>query len=324
MYSKEECSKYNVKIKERVEESGLPPHSDCDVDWNGCRKFARLPQPGEHPRLFFTKDEIPTFVSRFTHSKLSDKLRIILEATKKSFLKEIEGPLSALSEKDKANPERHIVDKFFRTHEHQYVNILGAYVYGIIFDDDELARSAKNAALFYSRLILTSREIALKDEKDDVLVGEPYFVWLVNKWEVKTGWLLGGAPFALMYDLVYNDLTTKEKDLMRAAITTAVQGRRGWGMGWPSRMIQSNWAAYNGDLLTMCAAVEDEKNYDPDVYPMFSDLMVHYMDYGFYDSGHPIEDCYALNLGLREGSICAVVMARRGHNLFNHPRKLTI
>ena len=93
-------------------------------------------------------------------------------------------------------------------------------------------------------------------------------------------------------------------------------------MDLSSRRMQSNWGPYHGELLVMEAVIEGEEGFDSQVYTMFSDMMLNFMNFGVYESGHPVEDSYALNFSLREGSLCMLAMARRGFNLFNHPCKL--
>lgn len=292
---------------------------DINVDWNGCRKFPPLPPPGEHPRLFFGKEEISQILARFTQSDLAEELKRMLGHCRRVLLNKLypEGCVHFHGGRNRAPLPKEVVDKFFKVADFRHVSLLGAYVYGVIFDEPELCTKAKQFSIFYAEIVLRSREIALQDNVHT----KPYDVWHSNKWDVGAQILFGGTSTALLYDIMFNDLSADEQDLMRKSITTIVKGRRPWGMGWASRRIQSNWAGYHGDLYTLTSVVAGEDGFDEEVDAMFSNLMVHYLDYGFYDSGHPIEDAYAMNLGLREGSLCFLAMARRGQNLFNHPRK---
>lgn len=318
---KESCDKFEASVeKERCERSASCPwYSNVEVDWNGCRKFTRLPPPGQHPRLFFTKSEIPRIVARFRKSELGPTLRRCLYDAMRP-IQELYNKIEALPEEEKLNPSsKETIDEYFKPNENRNVVILSAYALGYVYDEPEISEKAKKIAVFYAKVILRSRQIALEQDVKE----KPYSVWHSNNWNLEVGWLFGGHSFALAYDLMYNDLEEEDRNTIRKAISQAVHGRRGWGMGWPTRRIQSNWASYHGDLLVLNAVVEDEEGFDKEVYALFCDLMVHYMDFAFYDSGHPIEDAYVLNLALREGSLCFMVMARRGYNIFNHPRKLT-
>lgn len=320
---KESCHAFCETIinDNEKEKNSCPWYSTVDVDWNGCRKFPRLPPAGQHPRLFFTKQDIPRIVARFTHSEMAPVLKHILDCVQKDFFKQMNAHMSELCDEELESPtSKETIDMFFKSDDNRNVSILGAYVYGIIYEMPEIVAKAKRAAIFYAKVILRSKEIA--HEQD--LKGKPYNVWHSNFWDLSMGWLFGGSSLALAYDLMFNELSEDERAIMRNAFTTAVRNRRGWGMGWPTRRIQSNWASYHGDLLIISAVVEDEDGFDPEVFTLFSDLMAHYLDYAFYDSGHPMEDSYVLSLGFREGSLCFLVMALRGHNIFNHPRKFNV
>ncbi|KAI0561657.1 Chondroitin AC/alginate lyase [Gracilaria domingensis] len=297
--------------------SGLPWHSEVEVDWNGCRRFPALPPPGNHPRLFFTAEEIPGVLARFTHTEIGDELKSVLTNVKKAFLKQFYAKLEDLSKEEVEKPSKATIEQFFTPDEIRNVGFLGTYVSGVLDDDAELIQKARNSVLFYAKVILESKNLSETEGFDE----KPFNVWKSERWDLHIGWMFGGSSYALVYDLMFNILNEGERILIRKAITTAVKGRRSWGMDWPGRRIQSNWAAYHGDLLSLCAVVEGEEGFDQEVYNSFSELMVNFLDYAVYDSGHTVEDFYALNLGMREGSISFLVMARRGHNIFNHPRK---
>ena len=296
-----------------------PWFCDVEIDWNGCRKFPRLPPLGEHPRLLFTKSEIPRLLARFSHTEIAPQLDRILKGSAKDFLNRYEKVTTNISSEELQNPtSKETVQEFLKTDEHECTTFLSAYVYGLLNEDDSIMKKVEFMTIFHAKLILQSHHLAMTKGYRE----KPFDIWHHKNWDLRVGWTVGGASYALLYDLLYNEIDEDQRNIIRKSITEAVKGRRSWGMGWPSRRIQSNWAPYHGDLLTLCAVTEGEVGFDSEVYALSSDLMVHFMDYAVYDSGHPVEDAYALNLALREGSIAFLIMARRGHNLFNHPRKL--
>lgn len=321
VFCKDKCASFgrDIDAEMREAQSSFPWYSNVEVDWNGCRKLSRLPPPGHHPRLLFTIEEVPRIVARFTHSEMGPTFRRILNDSIRCFMSYYE-KMDSLPMEEKENPTaRETIDDFFKPDEGRSVNALATYAYGIMYDEPELMQKAKRVALFYAKVILRAQQIAIEEN----VRCRPYKVWHTSEWNLEIGWLFGGHSYAFLYDIMFNDLDEEEQAIIRKAIGNAVRGRRGWGMGWPARRIQSNWASYHGDLLALNAVIEDEEGFDPEVFALFCDLMVHYMDFAFYDSGHPIEDSYVLNVGFREGSICFMVMARRGYNIFNHPRKLS-
>lgn len=166
-------------------------------------------------------------------------------------------------------------------------------VHAVVVDDHELIDMVKFELLHYAKMILVARDVGLSGIKDG------YFkVWSSNNFDVGTGRLFGGLAFALGYDVFFNDFTDLERNTYREAIACAVEGRRSWGMGWPGKRIQSNWAAYHGELLALCAVIEGEEGFDQEVYDLFKELMTNYCEYAVYDSGHPIEDTYAVSIGI--------------------------
>lgn len=296
----------------------ISPFCNVPVQKNGCRQFPRLPPPGQHPRLFFTAEELPQIVARFHTSGISTQMHAILRAMVNSFTKYYED-FQLLAPKEQECPtSRETIDKFFVIDEARHSCVFGAYVQGFLTNDKTLLSRSMQLAVFHAKVILRSKEIA---RTDNVRV-RPYDVWHTNKFEVGTAWAFGGSSYALAYDIMYNDLPQDDRNTMRRAIATAVRGRRSWGMAYPTRRIQSNWSTYHGDLFVLNAVIEDEEGFDFEVHSMYSDLIVHFMDYAIYESGHPVEDAYAVNLAFREGSLAFIALARRGHNIFSHPRKL--
>lgn len=323
IYSQDEFDKFvneNITLpQEKSSSAAFPWYADVDVDWNSCRKFRNLPPIGEHPRLFFTKEELPRIIARFTHSSIGPDLKQILKNARNNLVNKIDLDRQPnLSETEKINPmSKETIDLFFKGNEQRNVDLLGAYVYGIVFGDQDAADRAKRYAVFYAKVILKSKQIAIEQN----IRTKPYGVWHTNEWNVPFQFLIGGSSFAFLYDLIYNDISEEDREIIRSAIILVLENRKPWGMGWATRRIQSNWSCYHGDFYNFSAVVEGEGLVENQM-PAFQDLMVHFLEYGIYDSGHPVEDAYAVNLALREGSLCFFAMARRGYNVFNHPRKL--
>lgn len=302
---------------EYVEQSGRSElHRTIPIDWNGCRQFPPLPPVREHPRLFFGKSEISRLVVRFTHSDIRESLMKVLEVTYKHF-SEYSTKVQTLSHNERLNPTYGTIREFFKADDGRNTAFVGAYIYGFIRGDFALLESVKNIVVFYSKIVINSKKIAIEEE----LLETPFSFWHHSDWDVSSAWLTGGSSIALLYDLLYADMSQQEQDVVRKSIALSCRGRRSWGMSYPGRKIQSNWATYHGDLYVMEAAIQDEEGFDREVYTLFEDLFANYMNFAIYDSGHPVEDAYALNLAFREGSMAFLAMARRGFNLFNHPRK---
>jgi hypothetical protein len=189
------------------------------------------------------------------------------------------------------------------------------FIKGFLTDDLDLMNEVQSEVLFHARLVLACAELA----RSEGLKGKPFNLFQDNGFNVDHAFTLGGASFALCYDIMASRMTGEEASVVRKSLSVATKGRRSWGMGLPARRIQSNWSGYHGDLLAMACVIEGEEGHDEKVVEIFSELMLNYANHGFFNSGHPVEDAYALNVGLREGSISLMALARRGLNLFRHP-----
>jgi hypothetical protein len=226
----------------------------------------------------------------------------------------------SLSKIEREMPGREAVERFFTKDERRNEGFLTTYIQAFISSDGDLTKLVKEAVLFYARVIVASESLARGGNIKD----KPYDIWHTTNWDMSTSFLFGGAAYALLYDLMFTSMSTSERALMRKSISLAVTGRRAWGMGWPARRIQSNWAPYQGDLLVLAAAIEGEEGADQQVIDLFQDMMMHFLDFSIYDSGHPVEDTYNPNLAFREGSMAFLAMARRGYNLFKKPHFVDI
>lgn len=317
--SKERCDEFCEQINAHDGKStatGLPWYTEVKVDGQGCRKFAKLPPPGTHPRLFFTKEEIPALVARFKHSTVYDKLNKVLGATLKVYRAYAER-VGALSDAERENPTETTIRAFFVIDETRNSGLLGTLVWSFIENDTEMMMHVKDLVVFYCRVVLAARDFAWGNE----ITEKPFSFWHTKNWDVSAPWLSGGSSFALIYDLMYNDMTKEERDIVRGSIAACCKGRQTWGINYPARRVQSNWAPYNSQLYVLLSAIEDEEGFDEAAHSAFENIMINFMHFAFHDSGHPMEDAYAINLGLREGSYTMLAMARRGLNLFNHPSK---
>jgi hypothetical protein len=325
---KEACDAFARELEARSEanrgtgqEQGdaVPWYSDVRVDSNGCRIFPPLPPAGQHPRLLFTESEVPALVARHTHTHLRGILSSNARAAVE-YIRRYHENFSSLSPEERAHPGRKTLDAYFTKDETRNNHLLTAYVHAFVTGDGDLQATVREAVLFYANVVVKSAELARAQDIRE----KPYDTWHTSHYDMTTSFLFGGAPFALLYDVLHGSLSEAERALVRQSISLAVAGRRAWGMGWPSRRIQSNWAPYHGDLLVLAAAIEGEEGSDEEVTALFEDLMLHFLDFSIYDSGHPIEDAYCVNLALREGSSALLVMARRGYNLFARPAYINV
>lgn len=296
-----------------------PWYSDVEVDANGCRIFPQIPPPGHHPRLLFTEEEIPALLAKHTHSELRDILRSNTSQAVAMF-RRYHAEIAALSDTERTNPGRETLIKFFKVDEQRNNCLLSTYIHAFFENDKDLTAMVKESVLFHATIVTASEHMARTSGCRD----RPFDIWHSTFWDMGTSVLFGGAAFALLYDILYPSLDVNERDTIRKSISLAIHGRRAWGMGFPPRRIQSNWAPYMGDLYILAAAIEGEEGCDEEVMRLFEQTMVNYIDFAIYDSGHPVEDAYCPNLAFREGAVTYLAMARRGFNVFQRAHFIDI
>jgi hypothetical protein len=304
-------------LRQRGVEEGHPWYSQTPVDENGCRVFPKLPPPGQHPRLFLTAEELPHALARFECSQngisgVLSKVTVACTNTFRAYRKRIlELPAS-----ERLQPSRETVESFFTEDASRGETWLIAYVQGFRNNDHVLMDGVVETVVFYARIIIASQKLA----HDEDLRTKPFHIWHTKAFNLPISFLLGTSGYAACYDILYNSFAPADAATVRQAIALGAAGRRSWGMGFPARRIQSNWSGYHGDLLVMWAAIEGEEGFDREAYNSFADMMHNFFEFGVYESGHTVEDSYALNLCLREGSYAMLALARRGYNFFRHPR----
>ncbi|RMD78207.1 MAG: hypothetical protein D6820_10360, partial [Lentisphaerae bacterium] len=144
-----------------------------------------------------------------------------------------------------------------------------------------------------------------------------YNLWNTNSFDVGVSWTLGASGYALSYDLLFNDMTPQQRELVRKAIATGTRGRRSYGADLPKSFAASNHYGYHGDLAVLLCSIEDEEGFDVQTFETIKRVLLNYWEVGFTRKGACHEDGYGPNLGLRAGSRGLFVLARRGTNIFD-------
>lgn len=153
-------------------------------------------------------------------------------------------------------------------------------------NDNETKSKVIGQVVFHAKLVVQCAELAQSKK----LKSKPFDLFGNSTFTVGHAFTLGGCGFALCYDIMAPSMSPDQVAVVRKALSVSSSGRVSWGMDLPSRRISSNWAGYHGDLYVMCAAIEGEEGFDRNVFDGYSDLMHKYLTFGFYESGHPVED----------------------------------
>lgn len=300
------------------------------VDDLGVRVFPPAPSPGVHPRVLCTAAEVPAFMAAIHHTPFGAAVSApILQAALKEFRAYAARLLAAIPPCDREHPPATAVRSWWTADERRASTLTLAAVAALSTGDEEALDLLVEVLVLYCRLTLAAAALAAAAPAGGDLE-KPLSLWRTTKWDLGWGWALGGMATPLLYDWLHHRLSAGQARVVRTAIAAGTRGRRSWGMGLPGTRIQSNWATYHGHLALFCSAIEgegtpeDEDMLDVNVDTLFSQLTADYVEYAIHDSGHPIEDAYAVNLGFREGSFALLALARRGTNLFRHSKYLAL
>lgn len=269
-----------------------------------ARQLSEVPAIGIHPRVLFSPSDLADIRDRIENTTVGG---ILGAQTDNWFNGSPSITLQTLADLDLSSPTLAQVNAHWTNNEGRNIAFLLGALDAVLEDSAPLKQVMIDAVTNYGRLVNASQQL-LPTHSD----------WSRNAWNLGVAGRAGGTGFALAYDLLHNDMTTAQRDIVRSAIANATAGRRSWGMEFEPGRAYSNWYMYNLNLVPMVLAIEGEDGYDAQVYDLAVQAAQDYFDHSVYPSGANFEDMYS-TLALREGSEAMMAMARRGDNFFEHP-----
>ncbi|MEM6885959.1 MAG: hypothetical protein AAF571_13105 [Verrucomicrobiota bacterium] len=280
------------------------------------RTLTALPAIGEHPRVFFTADELPEIRKRLeSDSNFNRAFTPTIEKVTAQVIKDY----TDFSQADFSDPTVDELNRYVRPSERRNIYWGMASLYSVVFDDEELKQVMIGTIVNYARLLLVSYELKTGGDVKGgtgLELNKQFNIWETNGFDVKVSWTIGAAGFALSYDVLFNDMTAEQRATVRKAIAISTKGRQGYGTGMPRGFAASNHYGYHGDLLVLLAAIEGEEGFDQETYDNISKVLQDYWEVGFTPAGACHEDGYGPSLGLRAGGRGMMTLARRGYNIF--------
>ncbi|MBQ96421.1 MAG: hypothetical protein CMP30_00295 [Roseibacillus sp.] len=284
-------------------------------DANGCRVLSSLPEPGIHPRIFFTADEYPAMRKRLS----TPRFKAVFGKIRRQVVSQAFSQYRALADADFARDgvsDDEIVD-YLVAGEGRNINWGVASVTAVLDDNGPLKDLMKRVVVNYAHIILASRERS----EDSDLAASPKLqkaltVWTHDRFDVGVSWTFGGAGLPLAYDVLYNEMAENQRTTVSRAIAAATKGRKSYGNGMDRGFASSNHYGYHGDLAVMLSAIEGRPGFDQKTWDGIVQVMTDYWEVGYTPLGVSREDGYGPNLGMRAGSRGFLVMARRGYNIF--------
>ena len=304
-------------------------------------RISALPEPGVHPRIFFSPEDIPSMRQRFKNSVSGREMAKKLELNSIFLRKGIAGydPKSPIATMIDGKPTVVNPAYFCRAFDtyHQLIagdtHALGEKVrdmdYGgivnlgkqmaceafwcLIQDDKKGAEDVAKAITTWSKIVAPTIE-----PQDDWQWNGSTF-GLVHYGTQKMGRIfekVGRENVGLCYDFIYNYMTPEQRDTVRGMISKATSGKIGSGMDQPHYARVGNWLTYHTSALLLEAlAIEGEPGSDPATYRKAAETFADFYEYSVLEDGESFE-----SLG-KGGAWPYVVpaMARRGDWVAAHP-----
>ncbi len=283
---------------------------DVQIRKSGPRVLSATPPVGVHPRIFFTKQEIPAIRERLASKRFGVAFRPVLD----SAIKSVKNKWKTFSELDFSSPTDEQMVTYVRPGEGRNINWGMASLYAILYDDKDLRDIMCRVIANYGRLLLASRERALAGNGFER--HKQFSFWRNSRYDVGVSWTLGASGYAVSYDVLYNFMKPVQRDVVRAAIAAGTKGRKPYGTGMPRGFAASNHYGYHGDLAVLLCAIEGEADFDQATFDGIRRVLYDYWDVGFTAGGACHEDGYGPNLGLRGGGRGLMALARRDRNIF--------
>jgi len=280
------------------------------TDENGVRIFSKVPEPGVHPRVILSPEDLPAWRKQVIETYRG----------KEFFSKRFESKkvIDVLAAIDAATPERDLVKAYPSTSPGDNHDLLYATMDVVYHQDEAKAEKVCRAVASFARVVLARSKHEPAWGKVEQNIGD-----IKGNTGIRTGlgelWCRGGADFALAYDFLFNYMTTEQQDVCRKALSVATRDLICWGMNFPRGRGVSNWYGYHGELGPMLLAIEGEQGYRPEQWETFKEMIRNWAEVHIYEEGGSNEDGYTINTSLREGQFTLIAMARRGENHYTRP-----
>ncbi|WOO40257.1 BACON domain-containing protein [Rubellicoccus peritrichatus] len=286
----------------------------------GARDIGLAGAAYEHPRLYFGQSDKAAMLARRTGSAYysavaAPRITSTVNAANSTY--------DALADIDLTTPDWTFIESTFVASEGRNQSWGIASTEAWLTDDDALKDQMIKIITNYARIILYAKDLADGVYASNVVSSSFYStvqsVFYRNDlidsiyygdWSVTEQWIFGGAGLALSYDVLYNDMTDAERDVVRAALAVATTDRYSYGANMPKGRAISNHYGYHGEMAVMLLAIKDETGFDAGSFSRIRQVLLDYWEIGLTPEGICHEDTYGPNLGFREGMRGLMALAR--------------
>ncbi|SIT08800.1 hypothetical protein SAMN05421766_10955 [Zobellia uliginosa] len=306
--------------------------------------FGTVPEPGVHPRILFSPEDLEDIRNRSKNTKTGRLALKNLRAYQDiSIRKEHTASYNVYQALLAGNIKKAkgLLDNYPKAgegdgvswhHRPQFLYVLLLETFDCLLRDDtekgaELATVITNLGKIYQKN-LDQMDRAFKSASEILSQGGDdgnalKFNSQLNSdvWRSGRKDAIGGEPyFAFLYDFAYNWMNKRQQKSCRNLLNTYTKGKTAMGSHMPHHFRNWNWIAVGSGLLLTSLATEGEEGNDARVYEHQKEVQTDYQKYGWSEMGMSKEAIGYTQFGLRWHGPALVAMARRGHNLWNQKR----
>ena len=295
-------------------------------DSTGMQDIVHAPVAGIHPRIYFGPSEIPDIKQRLDSTASGNSVKASLHAHTtllhlgSSYSQTGSYALDADGERYIDNSGAWNMEPFYTMLKNQDPSV---WDNASIKDRHRTATLMSHEAfmcLLYPSDFDTDVNLSYSDRASD-LAGAMYF-WaqlaLADPNVNPTGDNynnFGGTHMALCYDLMFNHLTAKQQDTIRAALAKIIPDYPRHGGKMVCYANTSNWSTLNSFEIIINLAIENEPGYKQSLTTEWMRAYHNFITYGWYPSGAGYE-----GLGKNYQFVTTMIAcAKRGYSLLPHP-----
>lgn len=310
-----------------------PPVVDWQHDDDGFAfdRLTAVPEPGIHPRVLFSPEDIPQIRERLENTEDGrEMLATLRKRVNESILARgtwenefyealVEGDIDEAkrvwNEDNKPNSRPGHYQPYLL-----YEIVLHAFDC-LIHNDRAAGRRCAAAVASYAKMIepAIEEQFSVGELSDDV--------WRVKVTGPHTGSakedqgvrkLVGYHLLGYAYDFTAPFMTNLQKNQVRSVIALVTNGKVWLGAAMPKNWRVWNWVMVGLGQPLLALSIEGEPGYDERVYEMGVEILNDYLTYGITPMGSSTEAVGYTQFGFVWGSPFMLAAARRGDNYFTH------
>ncbi len=293
-------------------------------------RLGQVPAPGVHPRVLLGPEDLPDLRRRLAGTNVG---RALHQTLRERIAESLHRPAywgtalyALLSTGDEAGARRMITEHkglpapVGHYQPYLYALVMEAFE-AMLMEDQERGRAVATALATYARLYRPALERCLEGPLNDDL-------WRAKGPAAKSGDVLldadprdvvGGHLLGYGYDFAHGFMTGEQRDVVRALIARATQGRIWMGARLPRHFRNWNWIAVGLQQPLLALSIEGEEGYDPRVFSLGVQIARDYFTHGVDADGMSTEAVGYTGFGFVWSDPFCVAAARRGENLLGHP-----